>query len=621
MRLQHVHISDYKNLKDFTLNFDNDSFLDVFVGKNGTGKSNLFEALIEIFRHLYEGLKIPPTFDYKISYTIEETEVLIEWNEGQLRINGDERKTLGKTLLPENVLVYYSGHNQTVTRLIDAYTSAFESRIKLAALDESPRFIGIGSNHKELLLSALLLQPDSSVARKYIEKKLEITSISDSAQVILKRPYFAKSKVIIEEFDPRTHYWGAKGITHDFLLRLQNCVKGEFKHREIYDEKSDTYTLNLDRDLFEKEFKTDTPSVFNHLHNLQILDMLERISIPLTIKDTDQGNVDYFSDGQFQSVYIFAITELFKERHCLTLLDEPDSFLHPEWQHEFLSQIFEISDAATQTNHTLLSSHSASTISSSTDSLISLFEIDGHTVKVSKVPKGEVITSLSAGLITFSESEARLNIQHVLENTSGAVLFTEGITDEIILETAWSKLYPSEERPFEIQNAFDCFFLANLLKRDSLYQEHPNRVFFGVFDFDDGYSSWYRINEDDDLETNPSKCLTKKNKHHEGYGLLLPVPSTSTIKDQVINPINGHTYRHNSLLTIELLFHDVPGLESYFKVDTERTDNFKNFKGRKTRFAKNIVPSLDAEHFKVFEPIFEFIRSKCATPVTANPTN
>ena len=42
MRLQHVHISDYKNLKNFTLSFDNDSFLDVFVGKNGTGKSNLF---------------------------------------------------------------------------------------------------------------------------------------------------------------------------------------------------------------------------------------------------------------------------------------------------------------------------------------------------------------------------------------------------------------------------------------------------------------------------------------------------------------------------------------------------------------------------------------------------
>ena len=54
MRLKSVYISQYKNLKAFTLSFDGNRFIDVFVGKNGTGKSNLFEALIEIFRHLYE---------------------------------------------------------------------------------------------------------------------------------------------------------------------------------------------------------------------------------------------------------------------------------------------------------------------------------------------------------------------------------------------------------------------------------------------------------------------------------------------------------------------------------------------------------------------------------------
>lgn len=54
MRLKSLYISEYKNLKDFTLTFDGTSFIDVFVGKNGSGKSNLFEALIEIFRFLYE---------------------------------------------------------------------------------------------------------------------------------------------------------------------------------------------------------------------------------------------------------------------------------------------------------------------------------------------------------------------------------------------------------------------------------------------------------------------------------------------------------------------------------------------------------------------------------------
>ena len=53
MRLKSVNIEQYKNLKDFSLSFDGSSFIDVFVGKNGSGKSNLFEALIEIFRHLY----------------------------------------------------------------------------------------------------------------------------------------------------------------------------------------------------------------------------------------------------------------------------------------------------------------------------------------------------------------------------------------------------------------------------------------------------------------------------------------------------------------------------------------------------------------------------------------
>ncbi len=71
-------------------------------------------------------------------------------------------------------------------------------------------------------------------------------------------------------------------------------------------------------------------------------------------------------------------------------------------------------------------------------------------------------------MITFTENEARLNISHVLNSTSGAVLFTEGITDELIIEIAWMKLFPKELCPFEIQNAFDRIFLRNLFSRDEL---------------------------------------------------------------------------------------------------------------------------------------------------------
>lgn len=73
MRLKSLFVSNYKNLKNFTLSFDGTSFIDVFVGKNGSGKSNLFEALIEIFRHLDQFGRPANeiSFDYLVSYEIK----------------------------------------------------------------------------------------------------------------------------------------------------------------------------------------------------------------------------------------------------------------------------------------------------------------------------------------------------------------------------------------------------------------------------------------------------------------------------------------------------------------------------------------------------------------------
>lgn len=90
MRLISLTISQYKNLRDFSLNFDGNSFIDVFVGKNGSGKSNLFEALTEIFRHLfeYDKEKGNPGFDYSIKYEIDGAKTEIAWNAGALTIDG-----------------------------------------------------------------------------------------------------------------------------------------------------------------------------------------------------------------------------------------------------------------------------------------------------------------------------------------------------------------------------------------------------------------------------------------------------------------------------------------------------------------------------------------------------
>jgi len=629
MRLKHVHISDYKNLKNFDLHFESDSFLDVFVGKNGTGKSNLFEALIEIFRHLneFDSDSEAIDFDYKITYEIEDKRISIEWINTQLKINNRNRKTLGTTTpLPGNILVYYSGHNDTVSTLIRNYQEAFQSKIKSADFSDSRYFLGIDSAYKQLLLAVSLLKPKDDPCRRFICQKLGIAETGTELKLTLKRPYYATSPDYdVQNNDDADQFWKADGITKTFLNQLTKCIASEPTDGRVrtegYLSGSDEYILYLDPDKIAEKFKDEAShELISRFDNLKVLEMLEDISIPLTLANGEEATTDFFSDGQFQSIYIFAITEIFKQRHCLTLLDEPDSFLHPEWQHEFLSQIFEISEAATQTNHTLLSSHSASTVSSSKESLINLFEIDGNTVKVTKAPKGQVITSLSAGLITFSEKEAGLNIQLKLSDTTGPVLFTEGISDEVILNTAWEKLYPSRTKPFEIQNAFCCSFLGSLLRRGDIYTNHPGRIFFGLFDFDKAYDEWNGC-KGANVEVDPQKCLTKKLKDKNSYCLLLPVPLTGPIREQVINAQTGAHFQANSHLAIELLFHNVPSLVNHFEIDSSRPGNVIHFVGDKVRFAKEIVPELGREHFQVFAPIFAFILSKCRVAPAAVATN
>lgn len=77
MRLKYVFIKEYKNLKDFEITFNGSSFIDVFVGKNGSGKSNFFEALIKIFHHLQDDEDTK--FDYELVYEIDEKDIKIEW--------------------------------------------------------------------------------------------------------------------------------------------------------------------------------------------------------------------------------------------------------------------------------------------------------------------------------------------------------------------------------------------------------------------------------------------------------------------------------------------------------------------------------------------------------------
>ena len=626
MRLKSVFISQYKNLKNFTLRFDGESFIDVFVGKNGSGKSNLFEALTEIFRHVfeYDNEKGDPGFEYTVKYEIGGKDTEIAWKAGRFSIDGKQRATIGKTPLPDNVLIYYSGHNSTVADLVRRYEDGFRKRIKGANLDESRRFIGVGPDYKQLLLAVLLTQPDDNKARQFVCQKLGIKAVGSNVRLVLKRPAFALGALKaldaegIENFDHRTHYWGADGITRDFLNKLVTCVKGEFNHGNAYSPESDQYNIPINIELLQQKFFNETVSeIFRQFDNLKTLGMLERLIVPLTLNSGLDASIAHFSDGQFQSVYIYSIVELFKDRNCLTLLDEPDAFLHPEWQFDFLRQVFEITDAAGTSNHVLMSSHSAVTLIPHYKKKIKFFDIKNNQANCYDLPKAIAIKKLSSDLIRYSEQEQLLSIINAVQIEKKPVLFTEGSTDPIILKEAWYKLY-EEEMPFIPFYAFSCTYINQLLTDNRIHGEMGGLPVFALFDFDKAYDQWNGLNGEI-TASDPYKGLIKKWVHGESYAVMLPIPAHADIRKQVIrNVITGETFGGESCCEIEHLFYGQAATADYYHKEPCVGGTKVVFKSDKdkTVFAKEVVPTLDGLWFEPFRPVFEFINSKCVGGVS-----
>lgn len=626
MRLRSVSISRYKNLRDFSLDFAGEEFIDIFVGKNGSGKSNFLEALIEIFDHIYsfKAANPGPGFDYAIGWEIAGKETRLEWSDGMLSVSiaGKAYKTLRRVTLPANIIVYYSGQNDTVSELIRRYRNSYRQRIRRSNVAAIPRFIGIGPNYKAMLLALMLMMPEGTRARQFVCTKLGIEDVGSKTTLKLRRP----GKGIVYQtraFDPFADdelFWGVQGVARNFLDQLMLCITGDFTPGSLYDRDTDTYRLDVDVEKFRETFaNTPQDEVFCQFNALRALGMIDDVSIPVLLGAQVEVTSRAFSDGQFQSIYLFAISELFKNRDCITLLDEPDAFLHPEWQYDFLSQVLQISDQAAKTNHIMMSSHSASTVSARVQARLRVFEVNGQAVVAAQKEKSDIIRSLSAGLISFSEQEAKLNIHHVLKNTTGSIVFAEGISDEIIIETAWSKLYANRKRPFEILGTFGCSFLGALLREESIYGDHPGRKFFGIFDFDDAYNNW-NSKHTDFVEQDITKGLVRKKQNQPGYFMLIPVPAGLSVRNQVVNPVTNQHYKAASLLPIELLFHDVPSLANWFCDDASRPGNFRTFRGSKTEFAANVVPTLAGEHFNCFRPLFEYIEGEiAAVPVAAAP--
>ena len=620
MRLLNLHIiTEYKNLKNFKIDFDESSFIDVFVGKNGTGKSNLLEAVIEIFKHIFR-LEDSISFDYKIVYNINGQNISIQSRSGVIvNDNGTTVPFPNNTLLPASILIYYSGHNEIIKDFTNSFNLKHKEKINSQRnnpnfnQEQARKFFNLDKDYKTILLATTLIQSDDLHLKRIIKDKLGIHQVGEEIKITFKKPEYASVEASFDEFVEESRFWGTEGYFRDVLNSIFNVnkipnpsVRAEGRLGEGREEK---YVLYRSFESFSEAFRQKSIfEIFITLDNLKTIGILEEIDVKVTLNTGKEISLGQFSDGQFQSVYILCLTEIFKDLNCISLLDEPDSFLHPEWQFNFFDQINEISNESTNSNHILMSSHSAITLIKFIKEKVGYFEF--HETKGyinNKLPKKIAINKLSENLIKLHEQEQLLSIINTIQIENKPILFTEGKTDPLIIKSAYERLYPEEVIPFIPFYCFGHKSVSQIVRDHDVQSDMQGRPIFALFDFDKAFNTFNGFSDDYYINSHVDG-LVKKLKDQEIYAMMLPVPDNG-IKNQVINPDTGECYNDHSVMTIEHLFFDfVDG--NKFQVDTSTPSNPKRFSSDKVDFAKNVVPSLPDEAFNVFKPLFDFIKSK-----------
>lgn len=114
MRLISLYIKDYKNIHEQTFDFSNHNGLTLLIGNNGSGKSNLLEAISDIFSNLYLGQSNFRTKGFEIiyeDYSRNEYSIKYEYELRTLekKVNGQIENAINKVNLPKRLVAVYSG--------------------------------------------------------------------------------------------------------------------------------------------------------------------------------------------------------------------------------------------------------------------------------------------------------------------------------------------------------------------------------------------------------------------------------------------------------------------------------------------------------------------------------
>ena len=402
MHLRRVKISEFRNLKNFEINFSQTSdstSIDTcnykthaVIGQNGSGKSNLIEAIITIFRDL--DLYAQANLTYELDYEIRGYNIEVKAENGKRpsvyldgkRSSAKELADNPNTYLPSHVFAYYSGKSGRLEQLFQPHVERFNKKmrssgqefipsdlfnnfsgteedanaIKLHSKNISLRRKKLGEDllrrlfyfrggHTQLVLLACFLSKDPVFEKLLCN--LNILEL-DSALFVLKQPHYLKSNLKEKDIlDGDNRFWFAQStVVSEFLDKLWEVAVApiddvedkliDFRGRREKQEQLYLFVPNKKKLRELGDLVGPPETFFRYAEGAYIGDLIDEVRITVKHKNIN-GHITFnqLSEGELQLLTVLGLMRITSQDHCLFLLDEPDTHLNPIWKLRYFDEI------------------------------------------------------------------------------------------------------------------------------------------------------------------------------------------------------------------------------------------------------------------------------------------
>ena len=406
MRIDSLSVQKFKNLRDVEIDFDANKLETVIIGQNGTGKSNVIEALAMIFRDLEDAKRRTP-FAYRIAYACKGHSVIVDHlhaNPEQVLVSVDGKSSSlsalrrhGDELLPNHVFGYYSGSSERLREIFDppqrryydkAIEAGAETRLDPRGSDLRRLFF-VRERYGALALLTYFAFGDEKT-RQFLDRHLGVEGF-DSALLTLREPEWGKrnrkpNESVLAHSDSR--FWNARGIVRKLLdglwehalapVRHEAVVRDDYRSKGALEKQLFVYLKDVAA-LFALAAPFDGEQrFFAYLETLDLSDLVRDIRIWVRRRGAVAAVPFHeISDGEKQLLSVLGMMRFAAHEESLFLLDEPDTHLNPAWKWSYLSLIQEV--AGLNPNcHVVMTSHDPLTIASLDRSQVQILYRDSN---------------------------------------------------------------------------------------------------------------------------------------------------------------------------------------------------------------------------------------------------